>query len=480
MSISIHDMEMTATSLPDIGISSNMGGNTIEVNDIHDDLGMGLLANNRYSGGGGGSSNGVRGSGSSGGSGGGGNGGNSVSVGFSGGGLDEIDIQKMETSDTMTFDLGGSGSQPIFSIQREQPTFQPANTFGSDGSFANTQSGTGPSIQMSSQTVDPQKEILEKADYINKLQRLEAKGFPVSKRFTMDNSLHEIKTEYTRLVDARQLETSIRFQRNMMMGLVTGVEWMNNKFDPFDLKLDGWSEGVHENIEDYDDIFEELYDKYKERGKMPPEARLMFQLAGSGFMCHVTNSFFRSKMPSADDIFKKNPELAKQFAAAAASSASPGFGNFMGMAMGVPPGTASGGQGAASASGQGAQAPPQPMGVPINMASGPGAFFNSPQMPQNVAAAPSPKVVRRDMSGPSGVDDILKTFEEVRRAEEQVQEGGGFQMPFQRQQQQQQQQSSDMQSLGSDDLGSVGTSATGNRRGRRRAAPVGNVVSLNV
>jgi hypothetical protein len=261
----------------------------------------------------------------------------------------------------------------------------------------------------------------------------------------------------------------------MMMGLVTGVEWMNNKFDPFDLKLDGWSEGVHENIDDYDDIFEELYDKYKERGKMPPEARLMFQLAGSGFMCHVTNSFFRSKMPSADDIFKKNPELAKQFAAAAASSASPGFGNFMGMAMGVPPG----GQGAGSGAGAGVpMAAPQPMGVPINMASGPGAFFNSPQMPQNVAAAPSPKIVRREMSGPRDVDDILKTFEEVRRAEEQAREGHGFQLPHQ--QQLNKQQSPDLQSLGSDDLGSVGTSATGTRRGRRRAAPVGNVVSLNV
>jgi hypothetical protein len=102
-------------------------------------------------------------------------------------------------------------------------------------------------------------------------------------------------------------------------------------------------------------------------------------------------------MPSADDIFKNNPDLAKQFAAAAAQQASPGFGNFMGMAMGVPP--------------QGNQGP---QGVPVNMASGPGAFFNSPQMPQHVAASPPVQTARREMSGPSGVDDILKTFEEFR------------------------------------------------------------------
>jgi hypothetical protein len=27
-------------------------------------------------------------------------------------------------------------------------------------------------------------------------------------------------------------------------------------------KLDGWSDSVYENIDDYDDTFEELYDKY--------------------------------------------------------------------------------------------------------------------------------------------------------------------------------------------------------------------------
>lgn len=448
-------MELTATSFSDIG-------NIVEVGNLNDDLGGDLLANTRYSGPSVEISQPSQG--------------NSVSIDMPrGGGLDEIDIGKMETLETVNLDFSTPAPPPSISVQREAPSsFQPANGFGADGSFANLQSASGPSIQLTPQTsVDPQKELLEKAEFINKLQRLEAKGFPVSKRFTMDNSLDEIKTEYTRLVDARQLETSIRFQRNMLMGLVTGVEWMNNKFDPFDLKLDGWSEGVHENIEDYDEIFEELYDKYKERGKMPPEARLMFQLAGSGFMCHVTNSFFRSKMPSADDIFKKNPELAKQFAAAAAQQASPGFGNFMGMAMGVPQG------------GQQPSMPQAPMGVPLGMAAGPapanpaGAFFQSPHMPQHAAAAPPAQTARREMKGPSGVEDILKTFEEVRNAQDQQMPSMPPSMPSMPPSMA---AVSELQSLaGSDDLGSVGTERTsGGGRRRRQRAPIGNVVSLNV
>jgi len=463
MSVTIQAMEDVATSFPDIGFTSGSSDNVIEVSDLGDDMGMSLLANNRYSG-----------SSSSGptislNSGGGSSQGTQMNV-SSLGGLQEMDISKLDTLEPISLDFSSvPTSAPQISVHHESSSsYQAANSFGSDGSYANQQSSSGPSIQLSPATQrDPVKEAAEKADYINKLQRLEAKGFPGAKRFTMDNALDEIKAEYTRLVDARQLETSIRFQRNMLMGLVTGVQWMNDKFDPFDLKLDGWSEGVHENIEDYDEIFEELYDKYKERGKMPPEARLMFQLAGSGFMCHVSNSFFRSKMPSADDIFKKNPELAKQFAAAAAQQASPGFGNFMGMAMGVPQQHAP-------------QASPQPMGVPMNMASGPGAFFNSPQMPQHVAAQPQQQTARREMTGPSGqgVDDILKVFEEVRIAEEQQQMNFPSQFPTMNQSPAMA-AASELQSIASEDLGSVGTQQTGGGRRKKRQAPTGNTVILN-
>lgn len=461
MSVTIAAMEDIATSLPDVGFSTEGDiGNVIEVTDLGDDMGMNLLANPKYT-----TSTPKSSSISL-------NGGGDTSYGKSMNvsglaGIEEINLESMNHVEPISLDIGSSGPAPSFNIVHESSPYQPANSYGPSNSYANHQSSSGPSINLApAQQQDPVKETAEKAELINKLQRLEAKGFPVSKRFTMDNTLDEVKAEYTRLVDARQLETSIRFQRNMLMGLVTGVEWMNNRFDPFDLKLDGWSEGVHENIEDYDEIFEELYDKYKEKGKMPPEARLMFQLAGSGFMCHVTNSFFKSKMPSADDIFKKNPELARQFAAAAATQAAPGFGNFMGMAMGVPP------QGAPQAS-------PQPQGVPVNMASGPGAFFNSPQMPQHVAASPPPQqTARREMRGPSGVDDILKTFEEVRLAEEQ-QSMNMPMMPPSANNHPAMAAAAELQSLASDDIGSMATERTGRGGRRKRQAPSGNVISLN-
>jgi hypothetical protein len=336
-------------------------------------------------------------------------------VSFGGGNLGGIEVTPLEPlepisigGDAQPIDMNNFGGPPVnVSVNKE--------SYG--GMFGNSQSSTGPGIQLATPARDPDAEKKEKTDYLNKLQRLEAKGFPVARKYTMDNSLEEVKTEYFRLVDARQLETSIKFQRQMLMGAITGMEWLNGRFDPFDVKLDGWSETVHENVEDFDEIFEELYDKYKDRGKMSPEMRLIMAVGGSGFMCHVSNSFFRSKMPSMDDVLKKNPELARQMAAAAAAQAGPGFGNFMGMAMGVQPpmpqGPSYSGNGGPSYSGNG----PQP---PSYSGNGPqvpqtGGFFGASAAPEQAQAQRSS--ARREMAGPSDVDDILRSFDEARRAE---------------------------------------------------------------
>ena len=106
----------------------------------------------------------------------------------------------------------------------------------------------------------------------------------------------------------------------MLMACVTGLEFLNNKFDPFSVKLDGWSESVNENLNDYDEIFEELGDKYGGTGNMAPELRLMFTLAGSAFMFHLSNTMFKSSIPGMDDVLRQNPELMKQFAEAAVGS----------------------------------------------------------------------------------------------------------------------------------------------------------------
>lgn len=481
-SVTIHDMQNFAEALPDIQVSNDvgnvisLGGGASEID--MDDLGFNLLSNTNIRRGGSGSGQG-----------------SSVNVAPAAASASDISIGPLEPLEAIPFDIPASdGPAPSFTVNKEggggasggfggSSNGGAFETFGSAAAFDNSQSATGPGIHLSPPPtrLDPEEERKMKSDLINKLNRLEAKGFQISRKFTMDNSLDEIKTEFERLMDSRNLENSIKFQRQMMMGVVTGLEMMNQKFNPFDWQLDGWSESVHENVDDFDEVFEELYDKYKGKGNMPPEARLLFMLVGSGFMFHMSNNFFRSKMggTTMDDILRNNPALAKQMAAAAAQAAGPGFGNFMGAAMGAPP---MGGAGA-------------PMGMGMGGASAPptGAFFQSPAaVPPaasgrgNMSPQPSmapPPMVRREMRGPSGVDDILKTFQEVRNAEMNASPVSmPVAAPSVMTSQPAVQALSEIQSVHSEEVMSQGTAATGRGGGRRRkpVIPVGNTISLNV
>ena len=244
--------------------------------------------------------------------------------------------------------------------------------------------------QMSNEELLKQKLI-----YLRKLEALEKQGVKLSKKYGMESNLDEMKGEFEMIKAEKEKKSSCKFQGKMLMAFVSGLEFLNQKFDPFDLKLDGWAESVHENIEDYDDVFGELHEKYGGKTKMAPELKLLFMLGGSGFMLHMTNTMFKSSIPGMDDIMRQNPELMQQFTQAAVNTMgqnNPGFGNFMTGVMGNGP-------------------PPMPVpprGAPAGMSPN---MSNRPDV--NIARGnsgptikeirPKPQRSRRpEMKGPSG------------------------------------------------------------------------------
>jgi len=149
----------------------------------------------------------------------------------------------------------------------------------------------------------------EKADVINKLGRLEKKGFAVNKRLTAYSNVEELRTEVKRITYSIDVEQSIRFSRRMLVACVTGLEFLNKRYNPFEIQLDGWSESIMENVDDYDSVFEELYVKYRTKVNVAPEIKLIMMLGGSAMMFHLTNSMFKSVMPNMNDVLKQNPDL---------------------------------------------------------------------------------------------------------------------------------------------------------------------------
>ena len=156
----------------------------------------------------------------------------------------------------------------------------------------------------------------EKSDLLNKLARLEKKGFNVNKRLNAYSSVDELRSEVKRITYSIDVDQSIRFSRRMLVACVTGLEFLNKRYNPFEIQLEGWSESIMENVDDYDGVFEELYVKYRSKVNVAPEVKLIMMLGGSAMMFHLTNSMFKTVMPNMNDVMKQNPDLVKNMMAA--------------------------------------------------------------------------------------------------------------------------------------------------------------------
>lgn len=402
------------------------------------------------------------------------------------GAIPSIQIKPVDDIDAVNLEAA-----PGVSDIRIQRDTEPAPFVINTGNGGVAMAGGGDSFEMQQGSgLSPEEERRQKQGFLAKLQRLDSNGTK-GQRMTMSNSLEEIKAEYEKLTDGRNLEASIRFQRNALMTFVTGVEMVNDKFGnklPIKPRLKGWSESVHTNIEDFDDIFEELYDMYKDKAKVHPLMRLVGTLGVSATMYHLTNSMAeRSGVPGMSDLLNENPELQRQFAAAMAAKMGGGLGNFMSAAGGF------GGPGPSPMSSGQTQAPmyhQQPPTPPRNMAANTRVPFGG------AAAAEEAPRARREMRGPSGVDDIIKAFEAERLMQNAAAppSGGVFApsgpppSPPSRVQILREGVGTGMDPLsefGFGDDASIGTSTTMNterRRGRKKAVatPVGATLDLNV
>jgi len=158
----------------------------------------------------------------------------------------------------------------------------------------------------------------EKQKILFNLERLQKQGYPPSKKYSMASSYEDMVFEHDRLKKQRDVEKSIKFSRKVLMAFVSGAEFLNGKFDYFDIKLNGWSENVMENVTDYDEVFEELHEKYADSVKMAPEIKLLGLVSSSAFMFHLTNTLFNSSKSDVNDIIKENPDIMRNIQEAAA------------------------------------------------------------------------------------------------------------------------------------------------------------------
>lgn len=141
---------------------------------------------------------------------------------------------------------------------------------------------------------------IEKSEFLYKFNKINANGKFSSLKLDMNNSLDEIKNEFERVKNEIQTDRSVAFLKRMLLLGVQGVEMLNTKFDPLGVDLDGWSESMGYSLEnlEYDEVLAELYEKYKGRGQMAPETKMLFMIISSATMFTITKKI--TKMESSN------------------------------------------------------------------------------------------------------------------------------------------------------------------------------------
>ena len=195
----------------------------------------------------------------------------------------------------------------------------PMDDFYGDDDYGDDEGGAGLPQEQPSRGYTSVEE--ERLDLLNKLERLSKKGHAVNRKLNAYSPIEDVRAEIKRVTYSIEVEQGVKFARKMLVACTTGLEFLNTRFNPFELQLEGWSNSVHENLEDYDGVFEELIVKYRSSMKVAPELKLILMLSGSAMMYHLTNSMFKAAIPDIGQVVKQNPDLVKNMMAAVQNTA---------------------------------------------------------------------------------------------------------------------------------------------------------------
>ncbi len=180
---------------------------------------------------------------------------------------------------------------------------------------------------MQTKMTDREK-LRKKKLMVKRLEEWRQKGLTSSNTmFSNDTPYEEIEDEYETVLEDKKKGESKKLYSWWFMTAINTMEYANAAFNPFDINLDGWAESVSDDIDSYDEIFGELYEKYK-GGKMSPEVALIMRLGFSAAVTSFTNKALSSATPGFNDVIRQSPELMKTFTNAtvnAMAQQSPGF-----------------------------------------------------------------------------------------------------------------------------------------------------------
>jgi hypothetical protein len=134
-------------------------------------------------------------------------------------------------------------------------------------------------------------------------------GIKLSREYDFESDYEDMCFEVDFWNKHQKKKNGIQIGKSFMLNGIQGIEFLNEKYDPFGARLKGWHDHTQITSDSYDSVFGELYEKYNmSNSKMMPEIKLLIMIITGAASFHAAAKM-AEKMPVIDTILKKDPNF---------------------------------------------------------------------------------------------------------------------------------------------------------------------------
>jgi hypothetical protein len=208
------------------------------------------------------------------------------------------DIKKYEKYDTKETEYNNTEYKDNDFIEKSKD-----NNYSDSKNFDEKSNDFKSTEEIKSEPPQTEQDVmLIKLDMLRKLGELKQYGVTLSQNYNLNSDLKTMQYEYKLHSDIRSKQNGVAWMSHMMIGIVKGMEMLNDTYNPFDIKLEGLKDKISSDIHNYYDVLGEIYEKYNKPGsKMAPEFRLLLMISGAAISMQV-NKVIPSMVPGLSGI----------------------------------------------------------------------------------------------------------------------------------------------------------------------------------
>lgn len=164
------------------------------------------------------------------------------------------------------------------------------------------------------ENLTPQQQRITKYDLLMKLANLvKENGIQITADYNMESDYYDIKREYDYHIRVRSKKRAVATIYSGVICISKALEFLNNKFDPFGVNINGFTLNLEASREEMLDVLTELYEKYfgLQAGEISPEMQFLLIIIKALLLTMVTN-YASSYMSSLFDKSALDKERLKQ------------------------------------------------------------------------------------------------------------------------------------------------------------------------